>query len=303
MCLGLHVKHPLFLSYFEFSGQIFEKYSKIKANQNPLRVSRDVACERTDGQTYRQRDMTKLIVAFFLQFLRTLLKNEGGTAENTGIEDITRVSETKDFEIFTFHNVLRGTACWTGHVTFMGEMRNSFEALVSNREWKRAHVTGGCEVWICASHPKGRRKLRRRRRRRRRLLDILKESRGYIHIYLRTYIHTYTHTHTYIHTHIHTYIRTHTHTHTYIHTYIPTYIHTYIHTHTPTYTYIHTYIHTYTHIHIYIHTQTHIHTHTYSYIHTYIYIYIYTHTHTHIHIHSMDPQPKCHNDSMMWNKS
>jgi hypothetical protein len=41
---------------FEFSGQIFEKCSNVKFNQNPSRRSRVVPC----GQT----GITKLIVAF-----------------------------------------------------------------------------------------------------------------------------------------------------------------------------------------------------------------------------------------------
>jgi len=39
------------LMNFEFSKQIFEKCSNIKSHENPSGVSRDVACEQTDGKT------------------------------------------------------------------------------------------------------------------------------------------------------------------------------------------------------------------------------------------------------------
>jgi len=46
---------------FEFSTNVFEKYSNfIKCHENPSSGSRVVPC----GQTDRQTDMTKLIVAF-----------------------------------------------------------------------------------------------------------------------------------------------------------------------------------------------------------------------------------------------
>ena len=45
---------------FEFSRQIFEKYSNIKFHENLSSGSRVVACDRTDGRT----DMTNLVVAF-----------------------------------------------------------------------------------------------------------------------------------------------------------------------------------------------------------------------------------------------
>jgi len=52
----------------EFSRQIFEKSSNIKFHKNPSSGSRVVPCgqmvRRTDGRTYIQTDMTKLIVAF-----------------------------------------------------------------------------------------------------------------------------------------------------------------------------------------------------------------------------------------------
>ena len=48
----------------EFSGQIFEKYTRIKFHGSPSCRSRVVACGRTDGRTNRLTDMTKLIVVF-----------------------------------------------------------------------------------------------------------------------------------------------------------------------------------------------------------------------------------------------
>jgi hypothetical protein len=63
MHIGLHVKYPSFLSYFNetwiFSTG-FEKSSNIKFQESPSHGSRVVPCGRTDGRT----DMTKLIVAF-----------------------------------------------------------------------------------------------------------------------------------------------------------------------------------------------------------------------------------------------
>jgi hypothetical protein len=48
----------------EYSGQICEKYSNIKFHENSSSGSWVVSCGRTDRQTDRQTDMTKLIVAF-----------------------------------------------------------------------------------------------------------------------------------------------------------------------------------------------------------------------------------------------
>jgi hypothetical protein len=45
---------------FEFSGQIFEKNSNIKFNQNASSGSQGVPCGRTDERT----NMTKIILAF-----------------------------------------------------------------------------------------------------------------------------------------------------------------------------------------------------------------------------------------------
>lgn len=41
------------LMNFEFSKQIFEKYSNTKSHENPSGVSRDVACEQKGGLTER----------------------------------------------------------------------------------------------------------------------------------------------------------------------------------------------------------------------------------------------------------
>jgi len=63
MYIGIHVKHPLFLSDINetwiFFRQISEKYSNIKFYENPSSGSQVVQCDRrTDGRT----DLTKLIV-------------------------------------------------------------------------------------------------------------------------------------------------------------------------------------------------------------------------------------------------
>jgi hypothetical protein len=52
---GRHVKYPLFSSglKFEFSGQIFEKFSNIKFYENPSSGSRVVACGRSDRRADR----------------------------------------------------------------------------------------------------------------------------------------------------------------------------------------------------------------------------------------------------------
>jgi hypothetical protein len=48
----------------EFSGQLFEKYSNTKFNENPSSGSRVVPCGRTDGRKDVMTDMAKLIVVF-----------------------------------------------------------------------------------------------------------------------------------------------------------------------------------------------------------------------------------------------
>ena len=53
MRTGLHIKCPLFLSYFneiEFSRQIFDKYTSIKLHEDPFSGSRGVPCERAERE-------------------------------------------------------------------------------------------------------------------------------------------------------------------------------------------------------------------------------------------------------------
>jgi len=56
MCIGLHVKYPLFLSDFnktwKFSTDFRKKYSNTKFHENPFNGSR-VLCGRTERQTWR----------------------------------------------------------------------------------------------------------------------------------------------------------------------------------------------------------------------------------------------------------
>ena len=59
MCIGLHIKYPLCLSYFNGTwifSTCFRKYSNIKFYKNPSIGNRVVPCARAD--------MTKLTVAF-----------------------------------------------------------------------------------------------------------------------------------------------------------------------------------------------------------------------------------------------
>jgi hypothetical protein len=64
----LHAKYPLSLSHFNeiwrFSIDFPKKPPNIKFHKNPSSGSRVVPCERTDRQTDRRTDITKLIVAF-----------------------------------------------------------------------------------------------------------------------------------------------------------------------------------------------------------------------------------------------
>jgi len=56
MYIGLHVKYRYccqILIKFEFSQQIFEKYSNIKFHDNPFSGSRVFPCGQTDGRTWR----------------------------------------------------------------------------------------------------------------------------------------------------------------------------------------------------------------------------------------------------------
>ena len=73
MYIGLHVKYPLFLSYFneaEVSRQIFEKYSNIKSNGNPASGSQVVPCEgRTDGRNFMNAPKNRMFTYVKIQFL------------------------------------------------------------------------------------------------------------------------------------------------------------------------------------------------------------------------------------------
>jgi hypothetical protein len=54
MYIGFHLKYSLFLSYFiklELSRQIFEKYPKMKFNENPSSGHRVLSCGRAGIQT------------------------------------------------------------------------------------------------------------------------------------------------------------------------------------------------------------------------------------------------------------
>ena len=48
----------------EFSRWSFEKYLNVKFRENPSSGSRVIPCSSSEGQTDRQREMTKLIAAF-----------------------------------------------------------------------------------------------------------------------------------------------------------------------------------------------------------------------------------------------
>jgi hypothetical protein len=47
----------------KFYGQIFEKYSSIKFNENPFSVSQVVPCGQADKRRDAQKNMTKLTFA------------------------------------------------------------------------------------------------------------------------------------------------------------------------------------------------------------------------------------------------
>ena len=60
MYIGLHVKYPLFLSYFDETSIFAANFRKmLKFHENPTSGSWAVRCGRTDGRTD-----TKLKVAF-----------------------------------------------------------------------------------------------------------------------------------------------------------------------------------------------------------------------------------------------
>jgi hypothetical protein len=67
MYIDLHVKYRYscqILIKFQYSQQIFEKYSNIKFHENPYSGSRVVWQGRTDAQTNGRTDMTKQTIAF-----------------------------------------------------------------------------------------------------------------------------------------------------------------------------------------------------------------------------------------------
>jgi len=78
----------------QFSQQVFEKYLKIRFNENPSNGSKALPCKRMDGQ----RDMTKLIVTF----CKTVRQNN--SAEYAGVTGIKFLIEV--LEIF-ITNILR----------------------------------------------------------------------------------------------------------------------------------------------------------------------------------------------------
>jgi hypothetical protein len=87
ICIGLHVKNPLFLSDFNETwifSQVFKKSWNIKFLITPYNGMRVVPCRRTDRRT----DMTKLIVAFRnFANARTKLFPPKVTPMDTGISE------------------------------------------------------------------------------------------------------------------------------------------------------------------------------------------------------------------------
>jgi len=56
---------------FEFSRQIFEKYSNIDFHENPSSGNQVVSCERKEGQTDGRTDKHDKVNSRFLQFCET----------------------------------------------------------------------------------------------------------------------------------------------------------------------------------------------------------------------------------------
>jgi len=68
MSSSLHVKHPLFDSYFNETCSfsiVFDKYSNIRLHENPSIGSRDFPCGQTDGRRDRHDDANGCISQFY----------------------------------------------------------------------------------------------------------------------------------------------------------------------------------------------------------------------------------------------
>ena len=100
----------------EFCWQIFEKYSNIKCRGNPSSGSGVVACGRTDRQTDRQTDMTKLTVTF----RNSAYKPTGYCCEGYKIRRGMRSGGTIRLTPLCWGKQSRGCDCHTKHID-MGE--------------------------------------------------------------------------------------------------------------------------------------------------------------------------------------
>ena len=108
MIKNIYWSYPLFVSDFmtlDFSRQVFKKPSNIKFHENPS--SRVAKCGRTDGQTDRQTDMTKLIVAF---------RNFAKAPKNSDKTVLVTVVETSYEVVPTFFPIQTQIKVWL-HVT------------------------------------------------------------------------------------------------------------------------------------------------------------------------------------------
>ena len=65
MCIGLHVKCPLFSSDFNENCHFLDRFSKNTQISNFVKIQQlGAGSFHEDGRTDRQTDITKLIVAF-----------------------------------------------------------------------------------------------------------------------------------------------------------------------------------------------------------------------------------------------